>query len=57
MAAILVKKANLLVTMDDHRREISGDGFIIRDGFIERVGVTENYPTSMFEGLKLRLLS
>ncbi len=39
MATLLVKNADVLVTMDQTRREISGDIFV-RDGMIEAVGET-----------------
>ncbi len=38
MTTLLVKNANMLVTMDANRREIAGGGLFIRDGFIEKVG-------------------
>jgi len=44
MTTLLVKNAQLLVTMDDHRREISDGGLFIRDGFIEQVGETRDLP-------------
>lgn len=44
MTTLLIKNAHLLVTMDDHRREIPGGGLFIRDGFIEKVGPTNELP-------------
>ncbi len=44
MATILVRNAQILVTMDDHRREIANGGLFIRDGFIEQVGPTAELP-------------
>jgi 8-oxoguanine deaminase len=44
MSTILVKNAEILVTMDDHRREIPGGGLFARDGFIEQVGETSELP-------------
>lgn len=44
MATLLVKNADLLVTMDDHRREIQDGGLFVRDGFIEKVGPTKTLP-------------
>ena len=38
MSSLLIKHATILVTMDDHRREIPDGGLFIRDGFIEQVG-------------------
>jgi len=44
MGTLLIRNAEILVTMDDHRREIPGGGLFIRDGFIEQVGVTDDLP-------------
>ncbi len=44
MSSLLIKNAAILVTMDDHRREIPGGGLFIRDGFIEEVGITNDLP-------------
>ena len=44
MTTLLVRNAALLVTWDDHRREIPGGGFFVRDGFIEQVGKAEDLP-------------
>lgn len=46
MSTLLIKHAAVLVTMDDHRREIPDGGLYIRDGFIEQVGSTELLPES-----------
>jgi len=54
MTTFLIKHASVLVTMDDHRREIPDGGLFIRDGFIERVGVTGELPESADEVLDLR---
>jgi 8-oxoguanine deaminase len=40
MGTLLIRNAEILVTMDDHRREIPGGGLFIRDGFIEQVGIS-----------------
>ena len=53
MATLLVKHATVLVTMDDHRREIPDGGFFVRDGFIEQVGPTETLPKTADEVLDL----
>lgn len=45
MTTLLVRHATLLVTMDDHRREIPDGGLFIRDGFIEQVGPTIELPS------------
>ena len=38
VSTFLLKNAQVLVTMDDRRREIAGGGLFARDGVIERVG-------------------
>jgi len=53
MSTLLLRHAYLLVTMDDHRREISDGGFFIRDGFIEQVGKSEELPEFADEILDL----
>ena len=44
MKTLLIRNAEILVTMDDHRREIAQGGLFIRDGFIEQVGPTSELP-------------
>ena len=53
MATLLVKNIQLLVTMDDHRREIENGGFFVRDGFIEAIGNTKELPETADEILDL----
>ena len=53
MGTFLLKNTQILVTMDDHRREIPGGGLFIRDGFIEQVGITNELPGSADEVLDL----
>ena len=53
MSTLLVKHATILVTMDDHRREIPDGGLFVRDGFIEQVGETGNLPQEADEILDL----
>ncbi len=53
MGTLLVKKAQILVTMDDHRREIPDGGLFIRDGFIEQVAPTSQLPAAADEVLNL----
>jgi len=53
MTTILIKHARVLVTMDDHRREIPDGGLFIKDGFIQQVGPTEQLPESADEVLDL----
>lgn len=44
MGIPLATNADLLVTMDDRRREIPGGGLFTRDGVIEHVGPSEELP-------------
>ncbi len=53
MPTLLIKNATVLVTMDDHQREIPAGGLFIRDGFIEQVGPTSELPASADETLDL----
>ncbi len=53
MPTLLVRNAHLIVTMDDHRREIANGGLFIRNGFIEAVGDTDSLPTEADEILDL----
>jgi len=54
MATLLVKNADVLVTMDAERREIVGGGFFARDGVIEQVGVTADLPQTADQVLDLK---
>jgi cytosine/adenosine deaminase-related metal-dependent hydrolase len=53
MSTLLVKNADTLVTLDDHRWEIPGGGLFIRDGFIEKVGPSQALPSQADEILDL----
>lgn len=53
MTTLLIKNAQLLVTMDDHQREFPGGGLFIRDGFIEQVGSAAELPEIADEVLDL----
>jgi len=53
MTTLLVKHADILVTMDGLRREISDGGLFIRDGFIEQVGPTSELPQDADQILNL----
>ncbi|NLF00094.1 MAG: 8-oxoguanine deaminase [Anaerolineales bacterium] len=46
MASLLLKHADLLVTMDDARRRITDSGLFVRDNVIEQVGETADLPDS-----------
>jgi len=54
MTTILIKNATVLVTMDDHRREIPDGGLFISDGFIEQVGPSQALPQTADQILDLR---
>jgi cytosine/adenosine deaminase-related metal-dependent hydrolase len=45
MSTLLIRHATILVTMDEHRREIPDGGLFARDGFIQQVGPTAALPT------------
>lgn len=53
MTTLLVKHADILVTMDGLRQEISDGGLFIRDGFIEQVGPTSELPQDADQILNL----
>src|SRR5919112_2392618 len=44
MPTLLARNANILITMDDQRRELPDAGLFARDGIIERVGPAEELP-------------
>lgn len=46
MSTLLLKNAEVLVTMDAHRREIPDGGVFIRDGVIEAVGPSAELPAT-----------
>ena len=54
MSTLLIKNATVLVTMDDHQREIPEGGLFVRTGFIEQVGTTSELPQTADEVLDLR---
>ncbi len=54
MPTLLVKNAQVLVTMDDHRQEIQDGGLFIKDGFIEEVGKSDQLPTKADQILDLK---
>ena len=53
MTTLLLKDADVLVTMDAARREIARGGVFIRDGVIEAVGTAEELPTSADQVISL----
>ena len=46
MSTLLVRNADLLITMDDERRCIASGGLFARDNFIEQVGAASDLPSS-----------
>jgi 8-oxoguanine deaminase len=54
MSTLLIKNASVLVTMDNHQREIPEGGLFVRAGFIEQVGATSELPQTADEVLDLR---
>lgn len=53
MSTLLVRHAEILVTMDEHRREIPDGALWIRDGWIEQVGTSSELPPTADEVLDL----
>ena len=53
MTTLLLRQCSLLVTMDDHRQEITGGGLFVRDGFIEQVGLAADLPKTADQVLDL----
>ncbi len=43
-ATLLIRNADLLVTMDDHRRELPGGGLFVRGNRIVQVGASKDLP-------------
>jgi cytosine/adenosine deaminase-related metal-dependent hydrolase len=54
VATLLVRHADVLVTMDDARREIADGGVFARDGVIEAVGPSDKLPTDADEVIDAR---
>ena len=44
MKSLLAKNAEVLVTMDDKRRELKNAGLYAVDGVIKQVGPQKSYP-------------
>ena len=47
MKSLLAKNAEVLVTMDDKRRELKNAGLYAVDGAIKQVGPTEELPKTL----------
>jgi cytosine/adenosine deaminase-related metal-dependent hydrolase len=54
MTTLLVKNAEILVTLDGQRRELRGGGLFARDGWIEQVGPSSDLPATADQVLDLR---
>jgi 8-oxoguanine deaminase len=53
MSTLLVKNAQVVVTMDNHRRELQNGGLFIKDGFIKQVGLSNELPSEADQVLDL----
>ena len=53
MATLLIRNADVLVTMDGTRREITGGGLLARDGVIEAVSPTSTLPCDADEIIEM----
>ncbi len=53
MSSLLVRHAAMMLTMDGERRELRDSGLFAQDGWIERVGPTEELPPTADEIIDL----
>ena len=53
MSTLLIRHADVLVTLDPQRREIPDGALLARDGLIEQVGPTDSLPATADEVLDL----
>ena len=53
MPTLLAKNADVLVTMDEQRRELHSAGLFARDGIIEQVGPSDQLPSTADQVLDL----
>jgi cytosine/adenosine deaminase-related metal-dependent hydrolase len=53
MSSLLIKNAEILVTMDDNRREIRNGGLFSENGFIHNIGKSNELPETADEVLDL----
>ncbi len=54
MPTLLVKNAQIVVTMNDHRQEIRDGGLFIKDGFIKQVAKSDQLPSKADQILDLK---
>ena len=53
MSTLLIKNIEMLVTMDDQRRELQHSNIYIKDGFIQAIGDASEMPATADEVLDL----
>jgi cytosine/adenosine deaminase-related metal-dependent hydrolase len=53
MSTLLIKNADVLVTMDDDRRELKNGGLYCENGFLKKVGTSDELPDMAEEVLDL----
>ncbi len=53
MSTLLIKNIEMLVTMDDRRRELKHASLYIKDGFIQAIGNAADLPQTADEILDL----
>ena len=49
MPTLLVKSADVLVTMDSQRRELKGAGLYAENGFSKQIGATGEQPATVLD--------
>ncbi|MDT8381939.1 MAG: 8-oxoguanine deaminase [Brevefilum sp.] len=54
MSTLLLKNIEVLVTMDDQRRELKNTAVFIKDGFIQAIGEEEDLPNNADQVLDLK---
>jgi 8-oxoguanine deaminase len=53
MPTLLIKNIEMLVTMDDQRRELPHTNLYIKDGFIHAIGALKDMPEKVDQELDL----
>jgi len=53
MSTLLIKNVEMLVTMDDQRRELTHASLYIKDGFIQAIGTAKDLPQTADEIIDL----
>ena len=49
MPTLLLKNADVLVTMDSQRRELKGAGLYAENGFIKQIGASGEQPATVLD--------